>query len=272
MNVEDFQDIIYEKEEDTGIVNITLNIPARKNALSPVTFLELWYATEIMDKDKGARAMIMTGAGDAFSSGGYFNMKYIETVDPEIKKELELTDIAQKKLCLRMWKCYKPIVAAINGLAIGAGFTMPLACADLIYMSENAYILLPFVKLAIIPEFACSYLLPRLLGFQKAKQIVYMTEKITPKKAFELGLINEVVPADKLLARAREKTLEIIPPKGSGLAIKMAKRAFHKPLIEEITAALDIENKGLNKCAISRDFSEALKAMKEKRDPVFKGK
>ncbi|MHA1143328.1 MAG: enoyl-CoA hydratase/isomerase family protein [Candidatus Helarchaeota archaeon] len=272
MNIEDFQDIVYEKDEKTGIVTVTLNRPERKNAMSHITFLELWYATEIMGKDKTARAMIITGAKDAFSSGGYFNMDFLKTLDPELKKEIDITDIAQKKLCVKMWKLDKPIIAAINGLAIGAGFTMPFACADLVYMADSAYIHLPFVRIGIIPEFACTYLLPRLIGFHKTKEIVFFGEKIDAKKALELGLVNDVVPLDKLMDTAREAALKIIPPKGAFLAIRMAKRALHRPLIEEVETALDWENKGLNKTAISGDFNEALKARKEKRDPVFKGK
>lgn len=271
IKVQDFQEIKYEKDKETGIVTITLNKPERLNALTPVTFLELWNAIEIFDKDKGSTAMIITGAGEAFSSGFFLDLSHLDAIDPEIKKQINITDIAQKRLCLRMWKCYKPIVAAINGLAIGGAFTMPLACADLIYMSEDAYILLPFVKIAIIPEFACTYLLTRLLGFHKAKEIVYFTPRLSPQRALELGLVNEVLPAEKLMAHARKKTLELIPPKASALTIKIAKRAFHKPLIEEVTAALDIENKGLIRAFNSRDFSEALLAYKEKRDPVFRG-
>jgi 2-(1,2-epoxy-1,2-dihydrophenyl)acetyl-CoA isomerase len=271
MNVDEFEDIIYEKE-DNGLVTVTLNIPKRKNAMSQITFLELWYAIDAMEKDKKTRAMIITGAEDAFSSGGYFNMKMFEMIPPELKKEIDITDIAQKKLCLKFWKFDKPVIAAINGLAVGAGFTMPLTCADLAYMAEDAWIGLYFVKRAIVPEFATSWLLPMLVGFQKAKELIYFGDKITAQQALDMGLVNGVLPKDELLPFARKQALRLIPPSGPSLALKWMKRIIHRPLIDLVSHALDMENKALNKVATSGDFRESIKALKEKRDAVFKGK
>ncbi|TFG23951.1 MAG: enoyl-CoA hydratase/isomerase family protein, partial [Promethearchaeota archaeon] len=148
MKIEDFEDIVYEKEEN-GICTITFNRPERRNALSFVTFLEIRTALEDMEKDKNARVLILTGSpeGNAFSSGGYFNMKLMTQIPEEIMKDIDLMDIAQKKICMQFWDFNKPVIAAINGLAIGAGFTMPLTCADLIYMADDpeTYIGLIFV-------------------------------------------------------------------------------------------------------------------------------
>ena len=271
MKVDEFQDIIYEKE-DNGIVTVTLNIPERKNAMSQITFLELWYAIDAMEKDRSTKIMIITGKGDAFSSGGYFNLKMFEMIPPELKKEIDITDIAQKKLCLKFWNFDKPVIAAINGLAVGAGFTMPLTCADLIYMAEDAWIGLYFVKRAIVPEFATTWLLPFLLGFQKAKELIYFGDKITAQEAYEMGLVNKVLPKDELMNYAREQALRLIPPKGPSLSIKWMKRTLHRPLIDLVSKQLDLENKALNKLATSADFSESIKALKEKREAVFKGK
>jgi len=280
MKVDDFKDILYEKDETTGIVTITLNTPKRKNALSFITFLELFYAVDEMEKDETARAMIITGARDpgshdpaneAFSSGGYFNMKLIQEIPDELRDEIDLTDIAQKKMCLKLFSFDKPVIAAINGLAIGAGFTMPLAGADLIYMSEHAWIQLPFVGLGIVPEFALTYFLPRLMGFQKAKEIVYFRKRVPALQALEWGWVNDVLPHDQLLSHARVMAHKLIPPEGPGLAVKLAKRAFHKPYMDALAAALDAENEGLNQGVMTYDFGEALKARKEKRAPVFRG-
>jgi enoyl-CoA hydratase/carnithine racemase len=279
MKIEEFQDIHYEKD-DQGIVTITFNTPKRKNAMSYLTFLELFWAVDIMEKDETAKAMIMTGAKDpdnadpareAFSSGGYFSIDVLEKLPDEIKSQIDMTDIAQKKLTVRMFEFEKPVIAAINGLAIGAGFTLPLSCADLIYLSEHAWIRLPFVNLGIVPEFALTYLLPRTIGFQRAKEIVYFHKKITAREALELGLVNDVLPHDELLPTARERALQLIPPKGAGLAVRLTKRAFNRPYIEAIKKALDIENEGLNKGVTTRDFGEGVLARMEKRDPVFTG-
>lgn len=273
MKVDEFNEIKYDKEEN-GIVTVTINMPKRKNAMSPITFLEIWYAIDAMEKDKSTKVMIITGADEAnaFSSGGYFDMKMFESIPPELKEEINITDIAQKKLCLKFWNFEKPVIAAVNGLAVGAGFTMPLTCADLIYMSEDAWIGLFFVKRAIVPEFATSWLLPLLVGFQKAKELIYFGDRITAQQALELGLVNKVLPRKELMPYAREQALRLIPPKGPSLSIKWMKRILHKPLIDLVSNALDMENKALNKTATSGDMRESIKALKEKRDPVFKGK
>jgi len=281
MRVEEFNDILYEKDEATGIVVVTLNAPERKNAMSFITNLELFYAVQAMEEDDEAKAMIITGARDpesddptkeAFSSGGYFTPKLFTDIPEEIKKEIDLTDLAAKRLCLKLFNFEKPVVAAINGMAIGAGFTMPLAGADLIYMSEHAWIEFPFVgRLGILPEFALTYFLPRMMGFQKAKEIVYFPKRIPAQQALEWGWVNEVVPHEDLIPRARETARKLIPPEGPGLAVRLAKRAFHQPYVDAVTRALGVENQGLNQTMKSHDFGEGLKARKEKRSPVFKG-
>ena len=281
MQVEDFQDIKYEKDEQTGIVMVTLNTPKRKNAMSPYTFFELFRAVEAMEKDEGARVMILTGAKDpdsndpvkeAFSSGGYFNLPAMIKMREEFKDQIDFTDIAQKKLTLKIWQFDKPVIAAVNGLVVGAAFTLCLSCADLIYVSEHAWAQLPFVNIGIIPELSSTYLLPRLMGFQRAKEIMYFAERIPAARLFELGLVNRVLPHAQLIPYAKEMAMKLIPPAGAWMAIRIAKRALHKPLLKEITEALDRENEGLNQAFATEDFREALKARAEKRNPLFRGK
>ncbi len=136
MNVDEFTNIIYAKDAETGIVTVTINRPEIRNALTLVVLLELYWAVDNIEKDDTVNAMIITGAktpdsddptGEAFSSGGYFNLADFESLDEKTKGEIDLTDIAQKKLCLKFWQLDKPVIAAINGLAIGGGFTVPLA-------------------------------------------------------------------------------------------------------------------------------------------------
>jgi 2-(1,2-epoxy-1,2-dihydrophenyl)acetyl-CoA isomerase len=281
MKTEEFRDILYEKEEATGIVTVTLNQPQRKNAMSSLTFLELFWAVEHLDSDESALAMVITGAVDpekndpeneAFSSGGYFSPRAFEGMSDEIKAQIDFQDIAQKKLSERFWRLEKPVIAAINGLAIGAGFTMPFLCADLIYASEHAWARLPFVQLGIVPEFAMTLVLPRLMGFQKAKEIMYFGETIPAQELVDLGLINKVVAHGQLLDYAKQMALKLIPPGGAGMAVKLTKRAIHKPLVDRVAGALDEENFGLNKAVASEDFFEVLAAKQQKREAVYKGK
>lgn len=280
MKVADFKNINYDKDDETGIVTVTINRPEIKNALALMVLYELYWAVDAIEADPKAKAMILTGAkspededpaNEAFSSGGYFNLADLEALDEETKSQIDLTDIAQKKLCLKLWQLDKPVIAAINGLAIGGGFTIPLACADLIYISEHAWVKLPFISLGLIPELASSYLLPRLVGFQRAKEIFFFGEKLPASTLYDMGLVNEVVAHEELLAHAKQMALKLIPPLGAGLAARLAKKALHGPLIEAVTRALDAENEGLNQTIASADFWEAIAARKEKREPVFKG-
>ena len=200
MDVKDFKNIIYDKNQNSGIVQVSINRPEIKNALTILVLMELHRAAELFENDETAMAMVITGAkapenndptSEAFSSGGYFNPADLDALDEETKAEIDLTDIAQKKLCLKLWQLNKPIIAAINGLAIGGGFTVPLSCADLIYVSEHAWVKLPFINLGLIPELASSYLLPRILGFQRAKEIFFFGEKLDADRLMELGLVNK---------------------------------------------------------------------------------
>jgi enoyl-CoA hydratase/carnithine racemase len=281
MTARNFESILYEKDTATGIVTVTINRPDIRNALTLRVLLELRWAADAVKEDETATALILTGAKpkgttdpskEAFSSGGYFNPAELTSMSEETKREIDLTDIAQKHICLRLWTLYKPVIVAMNGLAIGGGLTIPLACADLIFASEHAWGRLPFVSLGIVPELASSYLLPRLLGFQKAKEIIFFNEKLTAQQMFELGIVNKVLPHDEVLSYTRETALKLIPPKTPGASIRLTKELMHTPLVEAVTRALDMENVALNKQFASRDFSEAIAARIEKREPVFTGK
>ena len=273
MNIEDFQDIIYEKEEN-GICTLTFNRPERRNALSFVTFLEIETALKDMEQDNDAHVLIITGCeeGNAFSSGGYFNMKNLMNIDPAIKQQLDLEDIAIKKLCMTFWNFSKPVIAAINGLAVGAGITMPLSCCDLIYMAEDAWAGFFFIKRAIVPEFGMSFLLPLLIGFQRAKEILYLGDKIPAQKMDELGLINGVVAHDELIDHCRKVAERLIPPQGASISIKLMKKLIHDFFRDIVSQTLDKENIVLRSSFKTQDFRESVKSLGEKRDPVFTGR
>ncbi|MFX1376574.1 MAG: enoyl-CoA hydratase/isomerase family protein [Promethearchaeota archaeon] len=273
MKIEDLSEVIYEKEEN-GICTLTFNIPERKNALSYVTFLEIWTVLDDMEKDKNAKLLIITGCKDAnaFSSGGYFNVKYITSIPPEIMKEIDLMDVAQKKLCMKLWNFNKPVIAVINGLAVGIGITLPLVGADLIYMSEDAWLGFYFVKRAVVPEFSSSFILPFLLGFQKAKEIIFFGDKITAYEAEKLGLVNKVLPPDELIPYAREQALRLIPPNAPSLALNRMKKVMHNFFKDILSKTLDLENEALRASVETSDFRAATKSLITKKDPLFKGK
>ncbi|MBD3253823.1 MAG: enoyl-CoA hydratase [Candidatus Lokiarchaeota archaeon] len=271
MIVEGFEDIIFEKEEN-GLCTVTISKPEIRNAVTYITFYEILKALEDMKKDKSARVLILTGdpRGDAFTSGGYFKKEMFH----KMRKypDIDLMDIAQKKLCLKFWEFEKPVIAAINGMAIGGGVTMPMACADLIYMAEDAWFGFFFARRGIVPEFALNFILPFLLGFQKAKEICYFGKKVSAQEAYELGLVNKVLTQDRLINYAREQALRLIPPKGPSLSIKLMKKTMHAYFRDALSQTLDLENKALRKLFASHDFKESMRALKEKRDAVFIGR
>ena len=280
LKIEEFKDISYEKDNE-GIVTLTFCTPKRKNALSPYSFLEIFWAVDHFEKDDGAHVMIMTGAKDpesddpareAYSSGGYFSPKAFDGLTEEIMAQIDMKDIAQKKVTVKLFNCNKPIIAAINGLCIGGAFTMSLAGCDLIYMSEHAWVRMPFSKLGIIAELASSFMMPRMVGFQKAKEIIYFSKKLTAQECKELNIANAILPHDELLDFVRDQARQLAPPGGAGYAIQQMKRVFHKPYIEAVERALDLENEGLNNCWKTHDFAEGVAATFEKREPVYTGK
>ncbi len=279
MQTTDFSDITYDLDNE-GIVTVTLNTPQRKNAISGLTALELKWAARHLKEDDSAHAMIITGAPDpdsgperqAFSSGGYFVPDIYENLPAEILEQIDFNDIAMKGTVLEFFGCDKPVMAAVNGLAIGGGLTLPLAVADQVYVSEHAWGKLPFASLGIAAELGSTHTLPRLLGLQKAKELLFFPEKLGAQALLELGFANKVLPHDELLTYTREQTLKLIPPRGAGASIRAMKRVVHAQKVDDLARAMDLENEALNQLMKSEDFAEGLTARIEKRDPVFKGR
>ena len=279
MQPNEFSDISYQLDSD-GIVTVSMNTPGRKNAISGLTALELRWAASHFQQDDSALAMILTGAPDpdsgperqAFSSGGYFVPGVYDDVPPDIMAQIDPTDIAMKATVLEFFQCDKPVLAAVNGLAIGGGFTLPLAVADQIFLSEHAWARLPFASLGIAAELGSTYTLPRLLGMHKAKELLFYPERIEAQRLLDMGVANAVLPHEELLPYTRDKALQLIPPRGAGASIRAMKRTVHRQNVEAITRALDLENEVLNELMKSEDFVEGLMARVEKREPVFKGR
>ena len=269
--IEDFKDIKYEKEEN-GIGTITINRPERRNALSRITFLELEAAFDHMEHDDDIRVVVITGNqdGNAFSSGAYVSPKVMDEMTPEIRKLIDPTDLSSKNMARKIFDFPKPVVAAVNGLAIGGGITMLLIGADLIYASENAYLGFYFVQNAFMSEFASTFLLPLYLGFQKAKEIMYYGGKIEAQKALELGLVNKVLPLNELVPYAREQALKLITPKAPGVSIRLMRKAVHDMFKDQIYKILDIENEGYKTLLNSENVGIAMSARINKKEPVFK--
>ena len=241
-----------------------------KNALSLQTFQEIKTVLSDIEQDSNAKVLIITGCkeANAFSSGGYFNMKFFSSLPKEKKPNANL----KQKKEIKFWDFSKPIIVAINGLAIGAAVTMILMGADLIYISENAWLEFPFINRGIIAQSAMSFILPLYVGFQKAKEILYFGERITAKEALKLGFVNAVLSPDDLIPYAREKALKLIPPRGPSIAIKSMKNIIHRTYSECIFKSSELEKESNRFLFKTHDFREATRAYIAKRKPKFKGK
>ncbi len=220
-----------------------------------------------IEKDTNARVLIITGCKNAkaFSSGGYLDLKFMTHNSLEKNQKFE-------KKRISFWNFSKPIIAAINGYAIGAGFTMILLGADLIYMAENAWIRLNFIKRGIITQSAMSFILPFYLGFQKAKELLYFGNKITAQEAEKLGLINKVLPSEELLHYVNKIAKKLILPNAPSISISLMKKTIHDYFRDIILRTQELEKKVNMKAFRTHDFREAIRAFKEKRKPQFKGK
>jgi enoyl-CoA hydratase/carnithine racemase len=280
MQAEEFRDITYTLDEQ-GIATLAFNTPQRKNAMSGLTCLEIWWAVDHFEKDDSAFVLILTGtanpdnsdpAKQAFCSGGYFNPDAYEGLSDEVMQQIDMADIAQKRLTLKLFQCDKPVLAAVNGLAIGGGATLTLAGADQVYLSEHAWLQFPFASLGLCAELASTYLLPQLLGLQKAKQVLFFPERISAQETLALGLCNAVLPHDELMSYTRAQAARLIPPNGALQSIRAMKRALHAPRVADLSAALELENEALNRLFRSADFAEGMSARIERRPAVFSGK
>jgi len=270
MKIEDFEDILYEKEEN-GICTITFNRPERRNALSYVTFLEIRTALDDMEKDKNARVLIMTGApeGRAFSSGGYFNIKMLTQIQKEIMKDIDLMDIAQKKMCMKFWNFNKPVIAAINGFALGGGCEIALAC-DIRLASERAKFGQPEVNLGVIPGFGGTQRLPRLVGKGHANELVFSGKIIDAEEAGRIGLVNRVVLHDQLLEECLSLA-QMISAK-SPVAVRLSKESVNNGVEMDLDKGCAYELDLFSLCFTSSDQKEGMEAFLEKRAPKFTGK
>ncbi len=258
-------------EQKDGIASITLNRPEVLNAFTLKMGGELMDALRGLKEDAETKVLILTGAGRAFCSGADirgFNEQVERRKKGERSREPEGTEF-DSAMPLTMINFPKPIIAAINGAAVGIGFTITLPC-DLRIASENAKLGAVFTRVGLVPEFSSSYLLPKLIGLGKALELVLTARMIDAHEAKEIGLVNKVVPAntfmDETLAMAQ------MMAKGASVALKLAKRALHHGAGATMLQAMQYEHFAQAHCAETFDHEEAVRAFLEKREPRFQGK
>ena len=259
----EFKFIIYEKSE--GVATITLNRPEALNAFSKEVVEEILRALEDIKSDENVRVVVLTGAGEkAFSAGA--DIKAMAGMTALKARELSLMG---ENLCLALENLEKPVVAAINGYALGGGLEVAMAC-DLRIASENARMGQTEVNIGLIPGWGGTQRLTRLVGMTKAKELVFTGKMFDARTAEQLGIVNIVTPADKFRETVRQFALELTskPP----VALKVAKALINKGANISLDSALALEREGFGVVASSEDFKEGVSAFTDKRKPVFKGK
>lgn len=252
-------------EKDGGVATITINRPEALNALNEETILEILARLEDAKNDESVRVILLKGAGDrAFSAGA--DLKMMKDVSPI--KAVELSRLGQH-LCNFIETLPKPVIAAINGYALGGGIELAMAC-DIRIASENAQIGQPEINVGLIPGWGGTQRLPRYVGKGKAKEIIFTGNRIDAKTAERLGLMNAVVPQDQLMSKARKLASELVgkPP----VAIKLSKALINNSTDMHPQAGLWQEAEAFGIVSSTEDFNEGVTAFLEKRKPQFKGK
>jgi enoyl-CoA hydratase len=257
-----YENIVYEVKD--GIATITFNRPKALNALNSALLAELSQSLDEIAADEDIRILILTGAGDkAFVAGA--DISELATFDSLKAKAFGRRghDIINKLQQLPI-----AVIAAVNGFALGGGTEISIAC-DFIYASENAKFGQPEINLGVIPGFGGTQRLPRLIGTNMAKELIYTGKMISAAEALELGLVNKVVPHDSLMAEVL-KTAAVIASKGK-VSLREAKQAVNKGMDVDLASGCNIEIDAFALCYASSDAREGTSAFLEKRQADFKG-
>ena len=270
----EYQAIILQKKQH--IATITLNRPDKLNALSPLMMSELVHAFRKVNQDDETKVLVITGAGRGFCSGVDLapqtgNQGSSSSTKGKTETEIEGINPSDfpREAPLALSGMKKPVIAAINGVAVGGGCTLTLPC-DIRIASETARFSIPLTRLSFTFELGSSYFLSRIIGIGKACELVFTGRMIDAKEAKEIGLVNQVVPADQLTEITYEMASNIA--KAAPLAQEISKMGLYQGLNADLPTQLRWEVLANGYLGGTEDRKEAIKAFMEKRAPIFKGK
>ena len=260
----DYQDIIHAKQD--GIVTITLNRPERRNAFSPEMSESIRLAVEDAAGDDDVRVLVITGTGSAFCAGADVKAMAAGVGQPGGGGEGGGGHVS---LPLLLHRFDKPVIAAINGVAVGGGLDLALAC-DIRIASDQSRFAEVFIRRGLIPAMGGIFFLPRLVGIDRACQIIWTGDMISAEEAERIGLVTSVVPHDELESATRELAEKLA--KGPPLAIRKAKRAIYQGLGTDLETSLQVTAAAVGELRNTEDHAEGARAFVEKREPVFRGR
>lgn len=243
---------------DNGVMTIRINRPEKKNALTVAMYGTMGASLQAAESDNNVRVVLITGAEGIFSAGNDI-MDFMQNPPFDVNSPVA-------SFLMAIVKAQKPIVAAVNGVAIGVGTTMLLHC-DLVYAGENARFHLPFVDLALVPEAGSSYILPRMMGHQRAAELLMLSNPFDAQTAREFGFVNEVLSDDEVEAKAMAvaRDLAAKPP----AALRLTKALIKRGSAEAVEETIYHELGQFRQLLQSPEATEAFTAFMERRKPDF---
>jgi len=259
--------LIYELKD--GIATLTLNRPERLNALGDTLRDDLQDAVTRASEDPEVRVMIVTGAGKGFCSGGDVKAMSERKESGSGRPILEKVAPGRDRTVLALRDAPKPVIAAVNGAAAGAGFNLALCC-DIRLASTAAKFSQAFVKRGLHPDWGGTYFLPRVVGTAKACELIFTGAIIDAEEALKLGIVSAVHQPEELMPAALALARRIAD--GPPIAIRLAKRGIYHNLECDLRQALEYETFAQNICYETEDAAEGIRAFVEKRAPSFRGR
>lgn len=264
-------DFLIEERDEHGVVTLTMNRPEKRNALSEEEeMLEFVQVCHRLERDDTVRAVVLTGAGSAFSAGG--NVKHMRDKKSfSAGSPVQVCDAYRRgiqQIPLALYHLNVPTIAAVNGPAIGAGMDLSCMC-DIRIAADSASFAASFIKLGIVPADGGAWLLSRVVGATKALELMLTGERIDAQQAREIGLVTRVVPSEQLLAEALAMAHRIAeqPP----LTLRLTKRLLRESQFASLQSSLELAAAYQALAHHTKDHDEAVAAFLEKRPPVYQG-
>jgi 2-(1,2-epoxy-1,2-dihydrophenyl)acetyl-CoA isomerase len=258
------ENVLYQVEQ--GVATVTLNRPERRNAFTPAMLQALRASFLQAGQDANVRAVLVTGAGKGFCAGQDLSI-FGGLPEPDAVRAVVLD--YYRSLIESICQLEKPVIAAINGVAAGAGASLALAC-DLRIMAEDASLLLAFSNIGLVPDAGASWFLTRLVGYSRAYEIAISGERVTAQRALELGLTNRITAVNALVADAEQWAHQLA--QRPTLALGLTKRVMLQATRDDLAAILVMEAELQAQAATTADHREGILAFVEKRQPVFTGR